>query len=134
LLIDIDYTANWAEQTITWQSKCSCWQRNSNHTVPNWWRQPTVQTVLQWRRCWHSVVVPVKYSLIEEFVIFVNGALTTDYTFVPYSTTSTEVVFATPYTINDYLMIGAIGPTTIDGHQLKLITVGLCQSRSILQV
>jgi hypothetical protein len=115
LIIDVDYTANWAEQTITLDSGVAI----GNEIVITLYSigggNQLFKQSYNGAEVGSSVVVPVKYSLIEEFVIFANGVLTTDYTFVAYGTTSTEVVFDTPYTINDYLMIGAIGPTTVDG-------------------
>jgi hypothetical protein len=115
LIIDVDYTANWAEQTITLDSTVAV----GNEIVITLYSigggNQLFKQAYNGAEIGSSVVVPVKYSLIEEFVIFANGVLTTDYTFVAYGTTSTEVVFDTPYTINDYVMIGAIGPTTVDG-------------------
>jgi hypothetical protein len=118
LLIDVDYTANWAEQTITLESNVVVGSEIVITLYEIGGGNQLFKQSFNGAEIGSSVVVPIKYSLITQFVIFANGALTTDYTFVPYSTTSTEVVFATPYTINDYLMISAIGPTTIDDTEI----------------
>ena len=119
LAIDIDYTANWALQTITLDPSVVVGSEIVITLYQIGGGNQLFKQSYNGAEVGSSVVVPVKYSLIEEFVIFANGVLTTDYTFVPYGTTSTEVVFDTPYTINDYLMIGAIGPTTIDGVEIN---------------
>jgi hypothetical protein len=118
LIVDVDYTANWAEQTITLNSSVSVGSEIAITLYEIGGGNQLFKQSFNGAEVGSSVVVPVKYSLITQFVIFANGELTTDYTFVPYGTTSTEVVFAVPYTINDYLMIGAIGPTTIDGTEI----------------
>ena len=120
LIIDVDYTANWAEQTITLDSGVVVGSEIVITLYEIGGGNQLLKRSYNGAEIGSSVVVPVKYSLITQFVIFANGVLTTDYTFVPYSTTSTEVVFATAYTINDYLMICAIGPTTIDGVEIDL--------------
>ena len=66
----------------------------------------------------NQLVIPVQYSLISELAIFVNGSVLTagtDYTYSEYNTTSTVIDFTATYDSNDYLMVSAIGPTTIDG-------------------
>jgi hypothetical protein len=63
-----------------------------------------------------SIVVPVQVSLVQEFIIFVNGTQLPQsaYTYQAYSATSTQLTFDQTYTTADYLMIAAIGPTTVD--------------------
>ena len=115
LTIDVDYTADWAEQTITLDSSVPVGSAIVITLYEIGGGNQLLKRSYNGAEIGNTLVVPVQYSLITEFVIFVNGVLTTDYTFSQYSSTSTELIFGTTYTINDYLMVGAIGPTTIDG-------------------
>jgi hypothetical protein len=114
LTIDVDYTADWAEQTITLDSSIPVGSAIVITLYGIGGGNQLFKRTYNGAEIGNTLVVPVQYSLITEFVIFVNGVLTTDYTFSQYFNTSTELIFGTTYTINDYLMICAIGPTTID--------------------
>jgi len=116
LVLDVDYTVSWADATIT--------LINSGNTNIG---DVVVITLFQigggnqlFKRSYNgdevgnSLIVPVQYSLINNFVIFVNGNLINDYTFAVNNTISTVITFGNTYDITDYLMIAAIGPTTID--------------------
>jgi hypothetical protein len=114
LTIDADYTADWAEQTITLDSSIPVGSAIVITLYGIGGGNQLFKRTYNGAEIGNTLVVPVQYSLITEFVIFVNGVLTTDYTFSQYFNTGTELIFGTTYTINDYLMICAIGPTTID--------------------
>ena len=60
-----------------------------------------------------TVTVPVEYALIQEFAIFVNGVITTDYTYASVSGLDTTIIFGTTYTSTDSITIYAIGPTQV---------------------
>ena len=62
----------------------------------------------------NSVVIPVTYSLIEEIAVFVNGVVTTAFTYSQVDSITTVVNFTTTYTATDSITLVAIGPTTID--------------------
>jgi len=59
--------------------------------------------------------VPVAYNQIQEFAIFVNGVLTTDYTYATAGFNSTRIRFGTVYNVTDFISLFAIGPTTVNG-------------------
>ena len=118
LTIDVDYTANWAEQTITLDPSIPVGSAIVITLYEIGGGNQLFKRSYNGAEVGNSLVVPVQYSLVNEFVIFVNGVLTTDYTFAQYSSTSTELLFGDTYTINDYLMVGAIGTTTIDDTQV----------------
>ena len=61
----------------------------------------------------NTIVVPVEYAMIQEFAIFVNGILTTDYTYELTSGHETTVTFGTTYTGTDSITLYVISPTQI---------------------
>jgi hypothetical protein len=67
----------------------------------------------------NTLIVPVQYSLIEQLVIFVNGELITNYTFVDYDTYNILITFSSSYTSADQLVITAMG-TTAGGYSWSI--------------
>ncbi len=67
----------------------------------------------------NSLIVPVAFDEIQEFAIFVNGVITTDYTYASSGVGRTEILFGTTYTATDFLSLVAIGPTTINNTQVN---------------
>jgi hypothetical protein len=67
-----------------------------------------------------TITVPVAYytatgtEQIQEFVIFVNGAITTDYTYVADGTHNTTVTFSTTYTDTDSITLYVLAPTVVN--------------------
>ena len=61
----------------------------------------------------NSLTVPVNYSEIQEFAIFVNGTLTTDYVYAA-NGSQTTITFGTTYTSTDFVSLVALGPTLIN--------------------
>ncbi|NBR26588.1 MAG: aminotransferase class V-fold PLP-dependent enzyme, partial [Micrococcales bacterium] len=66
----------------------------------------------------NSVTVPVAYYQIDgvtpeiqEFVIFVNGVITTNYTYAPTGQFATTVTFGTTYTFTDSITLYVLAPT-----------------------
>ena len=57
-------------------------------------------------------IIPVTFTEINEMVIFVNGEVITDYTFVAFETFSTKITFTSTYTATDWVTIVALGVTT----------------------
>jgi hypothetical protein len=69
----------------------------------------------------NTVTVPVDYyeidgttPQIQEFVIFVNGVITTDYTYAATGNHATTVTFDTTYTDTDSITLYVLAPTVID--------------------
>jgi len=112
---NVDYTANWANQTITITSNdVNVGQVISLSLYEIGGGNQLLKRSFNGDEVGNLLVVPVQFSLIEEFVIFVNGSLTINYTYASNGTTSTLLTFGETYTAADYLMIGAIGLTTVD--------------------
>lgn len=61
----------------------------------------------------NQVVVPVAYDEIQEFAIFVNGVITTAYTFEDVGVLGTLVKFTATYDSSDYIALTALGVTPI---------------------
>jgi len=65
----------------------------------------------------NTITVPVAYytatgtEQIQEFVIFVNGVITTDYTYAADGDQNTTVTFDTTYTITDSITLYVLAPT-----------------------
>jgi hypothetical protein len=113
LTLNIDYTANWAAQSITLISTVPVGTEIAITLYQIGGGNQLFKQSYNGVDVGDSLVVPVQYSLIDEFVIFVNGALINNYTFVQRTSTSTQILFGDTYTIDDYLMVAAIGTTTV---------------------
>jgi hypothetical protein len=66
-----------------------------------------------------SLTVPVAFDEIQEFAIFVNGVLTTAYTYASAGTGSTTITFNTTYTVTDFLNVTVIGPTLVNNAEVN---------------
>jgi hypothetical protein len=60
-----------------------------------------------------TLTVPVTFDEIQEFAIFVNGTLTTDYTAAA-NGNQTTITFGTTYTNTDFVSLVALGPTVVN--------------------
>ena len=121
MALDVDYTVNWADKTITVINYTS-----GDSIVLTAYEIGGGNQLM--RRSYNgdevgnSLTIPVEFALINELVIFVNGEYlpetsdgsTLNYTYSS-SGISTQVDFATTYTNNDYVMIVAMGLTNTDG-------------------
>ena len=59
----------------------------------------------------NTLIIPTEFDLIEQMVVFVNGELTTNYSFTAYETYQTQIEFNDTYTDNDYVYVTAMGTT-----------------------
>jgi hypothetical protein len=57
----------------------------------------------------NTVIVPLSYSLIQDFAVFVNGTVTTDYTSLSVGAGLTAVEFGTTYGASDRITLTALG-------------------------
>ena len=57
-------------------------------------------------------IITVTYSEIVELVVFINGEITTDYTYAASGSFATAVTFTTQPTLSDWVTIVALGATT----------------------
>ena len=68
----------------------------------------------------NTITVPVAYytdtgaEQIQEFVIFVNGVVTTDYTYAADGVQNTTVTFGTTYTDTDSITVYVLAPTFVE--------------------
>ena len=56
--------------------------------------------------------IPVVFSQIQEMVIFVNGAVITDYSFAASGSFATAITFSSTYGSTDWITFGVLGATT----------------------
>jgi hypothetical protein len=61
----------------------------------------------------NTVTVPVAYAQIQEFVIFVNGVVVTDYSYATSGASTTTVVFDNTYTNTDSVTLYVLAPTQV---------------------
>jgi hypothetical protein len=118
MLVDVDYSVNWADSTITILNGISTAGDiiattlfeigGGNQLLKRGYNGAEVG---------NAIVLPVQYLSLQEFIIFANGirVLPASYTYESFSTTKTLLTFDQTYTAADYLMICAISPTTVDG-------------------
>ena len=112
--LDVDYTIDWIDQTVTIIGAVTNGQilvinaygiGGGNQLYENTWNGQDIG---------NQVIIPVQYSLIQNLVVFVNGEVTTDYTYSNYvdGVNQTQIDFGITYTDTDAVTIAAIGPTT----------------------
>ena len=119
--LNVDYTVNWADKTITVINYTSgdsivltAYEIGGGNQLM---RRP-----YNGDEVGNSLTIPVEFDLINELVVFVNGEYlpetsdgsTLNYTYSE-SGISTQVDFTTTYTDEDYVMIVAMGLTNTDG-------------------
>ncbi len=111
LLLTHNYTQDWVAQTITVTSGANSGDvieitvyelGGGNQLYRNFYNGADIG---------NTVTVPIKYSLIQEFAVFVNGSPVTDFTFAAQGSFSTRITFGSTYTASDYVSVTAIGPT-----------------------
>ena len=125
----VNYTVDWPNQTITVTNArpgdliviAAFELGGGNQIYKNIYNggdlpTTTIDTII------HSyVVLPVEYYLsngtdnIEEMAIFINGALTTDYSYSVDGFNQTKVIFADQLTSSDFVSLFVLSPTTING-------------------
>jgi hypothetical protein len=64
------------------------------------------------------LVIPVNYALIQEIAVFVNGVITTEFTYAALDSISTEITFTNTYTITDNIVLVPIGVTTVNDTEI----------------
>jgi hypothetical protein len=115
LSLNINYTVDWTNQTVTILPLTG----TNNGDVLEFYvyelggGNQLYKNVYNGADVGNSVTVPVAYSLISEFAVFVNGTQTTDFTYNAIDN-GTILHFGTTYTNADFLLIVAYGTTTIN--------------------
>jgi hypothetical protein len=107
------YTVNWASQSVTMSSTVPVGSEIVIALYEIGGGNQLFKQSYNGLEIGNSLIVPMQYTLIDEFVIFVNGTLINNYTFSRFTSSSTQILFDSTYTIDDYLMVAAIGATTV---------------------
>ena len=115
LTLDSDYTADWPNQTVTILSSVTAGNIVSINVYGLGGGNQLYQQTYNGADVGKYITVPVAYNQILEFAIFVNGVLTTDYTYATSGFNATRIQFGTVYDATDFISLFAIGPTTING-------------------
>jgi hypothetical protein len=116
--LGIDYTVNWGGQTISVINGADIGDVIVISLFEIGGGNQILKRAYNGDEVGNSLLIPIQYSLIDEFVVFVNGNLITNYTYVQVGT-ATRLLFSNTYTSADYLMIAAIGPTTVDDTEIN---------------
>ena len=118
LTLDYGYTVDWANQTITVIANANAGDVIVITVFELGGGNQLYKQVYNGADVVDTITVPVAYSEIQEFAIFVNGVIlveNTDYTYqsILYSN-QTQINFVSTYTSTDFISLVAIGPTTVD--------------------
>ena len=115
LIEGVDYTTDWNAKTFTITSGC-----NVGDTVigiaygVGGGNQLYRQNYAGNQIVNNQVTVPVLYTQIQEIDVWVNGIPYTGLSYAAGSGNNTVITFNTTFTINDYVVVYVLGPTTID--------------------
>jgi hypothetical protein len=115
LTLDDNYTVDWTDQTVTILSSVSAGNIVTVEVYGLGGGNQLYQQTYNGADVGEYITVPVAYDQIQEFAIFVNGVLTTNYTYVTAGFNSTRIQFGTVYNVTDFISLFAIGPTTVNG-------------------
>ena len=115
MILGVDYTINWVNNTVTILSPgantgdvlelTTYGLGGGNQLYRNRYNGEDVGNYL---------IIPVGFSLIQEIAVFVNGVITTAFTYSALDTTRTQITFNTTYGATDNIVVIPIGATTIN--------------------
>jgi hypothetical protein len=105
ILLDpqVDYTVDWINQSVTVAQEVSVGQTVVIDVYGLGGGNQLLQATYAGNDVGNELIVDVDYSQIQEFAIFVNGTLTTDYTYAQ--------LYAEPGTTTFYISAGSAGTT-----------------------
>jgi len=111
---DVDYTVDWAAQTITVINNASNGDA-INITVYSIGGGNQLQREnYTGADISGSVIIPVSYSEISQIAVFVNGDNFTNFTYAASGYNLTEVTFNVTFAATDFISLTAIGLTTVN--------------------
>lgn len=119
LNLGYDFTADWVNQTITITNNVSTGDVVVINVYELGGGNQLFKEVYNGADVGNSLEVPVAYNQIQEFAIFVNGQLTTSYTYAQSGFNLTTINFASTYTATDSITVVALGPTVINGNTVN---------------
>jgi hypothetical protein len=112
----VNYTVNWSDLTFTVTSGANLGNIISSITYELGGGNQLYKHFYTGSEITTTVLVPVQYSLIQEFAIFLNGTplvAGTDYTYAQATVQTTEITFTGTFVSTDGVTLVAIGPTTV---------------------
>jgi hypothetical protein len=113
LVFSVDYTINWVDQTITVITGVNAGDTVQVTTYGIGGGNQLFKQLYNGANIGNSLVIPVTYTLIQEIAVFVNSVVTTNFTYAAEDSITTVISFNDTYTINDAVVVVAIGPTTV---------------------
>jgi hypothetical protein len=115
MILGVDYTIDWVNNTITVLGPgantgdvlqlTTYGLGGGNQLYKNRYNGADIGNYL---------VIPIEFNLIQEIAVFVNGVVTTAFTYSSLDTTQTQITFASTYTVTDNVVVIPIGPTTVN--------------------
>ena len=113
---EINYSTDWADQTVTVTSGIAVNDTVAVIVYEVGGGNQLFKKIYRGDEVEPSLLIPVPYASIQEFAIFVNGELVDPSSYVAEDSPpgSTVLTFATSYTDADLMLLVAIAPTTID--------------------
>ena len=119
MILGVDYTVNWVNNTVTVIGAGA----NTGDVV-----QLTTYGVGGGNQLYKNryngadvgnyLIIPVEFTLIQEIAVFVNGVITTAFTYSALDTIRTQITFTSTYTVTDNIVVIPIGVTTINGSSI----------------
>jgi hypothetical protein len=115
----IDYTVAWTTQTITILDNVTNGDIISVAVFELGGGNQLLKETYNGADVGDTIIVPVEFDTIQEFAIFVNGTIVTNYTFESYAPSQTVITFADTYTITDFISLVAIGVTIVNDQDIN---------------
>jgi len=129
LVEGVNYTVDWANQTITVTNArpgdlivvAAFELGGGNQIYKNVYNGGELPTITIGTTTHSYVILPVEYlqangvANIEEMAIFINGTLTTSYSYTVDGYNQTRVTFTDQLTSSDFVSLFVLSPTTING-------------------
>jgi hypothetical protein len=103
--LDVDYVIDWVNQTITILTPATIGDTISIDVYGLGGGNQLFQDTYIGDEIGNSVVIEVEYNQIQEFAVFVNGIVTTDYTYAP--------LYIEPGVTTSYVSTGSSGTTLV---------------------
>jgi len=115
LHLGMDYTVDWVNKTVTVIAQALDGDLvNVNVYSIGGGNKLYTDTIVGSDIIGQSVIIPMNYSLIDSFVIFVNGEVTTNYTFGEFGIGYTLLGFGITYGQTDRITYTALGTDTVN--------------------
>jgi hypothetical protein len=113
LNLGLDYTVDWVTQTVTIVNRAAQDDVLMIRVFQLGGGNQLYRVAYIGDQVGDRVIIPVAYNEIQEFAVFVNGVVTTDYFYEDLGIAGTLLRFPVTYTSSDYLAITALGVTPI---------------------